>query len=1074
MALPIIPTDINGSNRFNQFDPSIAGLILKTSSNDRITDYRDPRNESLTRCERYIGYMNVYPYDFECPSASYISQFSPNSTEDKLLYKNIIIGKLTGYWMFTDKGKSFEVELFNPVWGRKGQSIRYFDYLVPTGVNMMDNYAHVLLKDDGTVTGVVYADTATRTGSRAVPDTFVSTDKNLFPHFDADYPVTDVEKWDKYFQFNRAAWVASVYPQVGTAGGYTDLWIFQGYDFKVPIVENDFGLMGGAFASYNIPVKDVYPGRFDDNGIELNSTTNLLFTGNSKWLGGYVKSHGFVLSSSDPNPEKAKAGCVFVEKSKNNLCEYFASHFLFQNLTANTTYYYRQYYIIYDQNGDETIVYQAVKTVTTLSQVLETIVTYSTPRIITSNSVSYNLLIAYIGTKSIKEIGIVVGKTQDPVPNAVGTIKATTDSRYVFTDWAERAPQPDIDYSVININGLLPATLYYARTYVIYSDDSIYYPNCDVNAVPFSNDYYLNHPEAVNQWKQFTTYKAAQTVPKIVLNCTFGESQLSDSNGRTYLSARITDTGGSVVTARGVCFNTTGNPKADGSNGSTVVIINEQEERRDIDATFYPTVTGLKANTKYFFRAFATNATGTGYSDGSTELATTIAPVINDFIHTKQPGTLKSTSAVSGGIIQNDGGSQITAKGVVWSLTQNPTIALSTKTSEAITGNGLGIFDSVLTNLLPGRNYYVKAYYTNGTETKYGEEYSFRTADLITAPVISLLDAVVKTTGITLGMNTTDDGGAAVVNKLVWAEKTSSTFILPDTLPTSGHVITLTAGEVLNNTVEIPIGSFTAGKTYVFKAYADNGQLKSFSAQKQFSIAAAQVAPVAGACTLISKTNLSLSVRTVVSALNNNTIVEHGILLNDGAINNENNWIQNNSFGTSASGVASFIELTPATTYYVRSYLTYTTPEGQTTILGAQSSFTTEAEGGEDPAVPTLELTKSSLVNNLGIFQIAVSGVTGERGIVFSTLPGPTIFNATAVSAKNGIATVSFPDIKQYYVRGYVVKEIIGTVYYSNQIMVTIDNVISVSGIPLNPALGQLYSKGIRNWKFNGEGWQKI
>ncbi len=1062
MALPLIPTDINGAERFNQFDPSISGLILKTSSNDRITDYRDPRNKTLTQCSRYVAYVSTYPGFIE----SVISWMcAPYESKE---YKNVIIGKLTGYWKFVENGRNFEVELFNPTWGRLGQMVRYLDYFVPTGIDMMNNYSHLLVKDDGTVTGLVAADTFTRTGTYAA-STYL--DNNLFPHFDPDYPVTDVEKWDKYFKFDRAAWSATIYPQ----SGYTDLWIWHGYDFKVPMSENHFGLMGGMYGVESNVDYQPYDGIFDDNGVKINFTTSLQFFGHSKWLGGYCKTHGFVISSSEQNPEKGKAGCVYKEKGQQGgISGWYARNFLFLGLTANTTYYYRQYYIIYDQNGDETIVYQAVKTVTTLSQVLETIVTYSTPRFIASNSVSYNLLIAYLGTKSIKEIGIVVGKTQDPVPNAVGTIKATTDSRYVFTDWAERAPQPDIDYSVINIDGLQPATLYYARTYVIYSDDSIYYPNCDVNAVPFSNDYYLNHPEAANQWKQFTTYKAAQTVPKIVLNCTFGESQLSDSNGRTYLSARITDTGGSVVTARGVCFNTTGNPKADGSNGSTVVIINEQEERRDIDATFYPTVTGLKANTKYYFRAFATNATGTGYSDGSTELATTIAPVINDFIHTKQPGTLKSTSAVSGGIIQNDGGSQITAKGVVWSLTQNPTIALSTKTREEITGNGLGIFDSVLTNLLPGRNYYVKAYYTNGTETKYGEEYSFRTADLITAPVISLLDAVVKTTGVTLGMNTTDDGGIAVVNKLVWAEKTSATFILPDTLPTSGHVITLTAGEVLNNTVEIPIGSFTAGKTYVFKAYADNGQLKSFSAQKQFSIAAVQVAPVAGACTLISKTNLSLSVRTAVSALNNNTIVEHGILLNDGAINNENNWIQNNSFGTSASGVASFIELTPATTYYVRSYLTYTTPEGQTTILGAQTSFTTEAEGGEDPAVPTLELTKTSLVDNLGIFQIAVSGVTGERGIVFSTLPAPTIFNATAVSAKNGIATVSFPDIKQYYVRGYVVKEIIGTVYYSNQIMVTIDNVISVSGIPLNPALGQLYSKGIRNWKFNGEGWQKI
>ena len=156
---------------------------------------------------------------------------------------------------------------------------------------------------------------------------------------------------------------------------------------------------------------------------------------------------------------------------------------------------------------------------------------------------------------------------------------------------------------MLNIVGLQPDTLYQYRSYVIYSDDSIYYPNCDTNAISLDRADYLANPEKRKIWTEFRTSKAAQTVPKIVLNCTFGEFQSDINTGRTYISARITDTGGSKVTARGVCYNTTGNPMANGTNGSTVIVVDEEQERRHIEATFYPTVTGLKANTKYYFRA---------------------------------------------------------------------------------------------------------------------------------------------------------------------------------------------------------------------------------------------------------------------------------------------------------------------------------------------------------------------------------------------------------------------------------------------------------------------------------------
>lgn len=1069
MALPIIQTDINGANRFNQFDPSIVGLILKTTNNDALA-YDDPRAAKATRCDRYVEYWGQYPYDFEGVTAWMGAPYSFYAN------KNMIIGKLTGFWMLNDFGKSYEVKLFNPSWGKKGQMVYYLDYIVPRGADMYNNYNHVLLVDDGKVTGKVAADTRSRTGIYAVSTYYVAMDNNLFPHFDADYPVAEVEKWDKYFKFDRAAWAATIYPQVGNAGGYTDLWIWHGYDFKVPISENHFGLMAGMYASELNTDYEPYDGRHDDFGVTINYSNTLNFFGHSKWLGGYCKTHGFVISSSNMNPTKGATGCVHKEKGQAlGLSGYYARNFHFSNLTPNTTYYYRQYYIIYDNNGDETIVYQDVKTLTTLNQTLETIVTCSTPRVITSNLVSYNVMIREIGTKSIKEIGVVVGKTANPVPNAPGTFKATSDIRIAFWDWKETAPVQGVDYSALNIVGLQADTLYQYRSYVIYSDDSIYYPNCDTNAISLDRADYLADPENRKIWTEFRTSKAAQTVPKIVLDCTFGEFQSDINTGRTYISARITDTGGSKVTARGVCYNTTGNPMANGTNGSTVIVVDEEQERRAIDATFYPTVTGLKANTKYYFRAFATNATGTGYSDGSTELATATAPVVNDFVKTTKPSAIKATSAKAGGAILNNGGSEIMAKGIVWSLLQNPKVELATKTTEAISGNGLGLFESTMENLLPSRKYYVRAYFTNATETKYGEEISFYTADLVTAPIVSAIDAKVTNSSVTLGMNTIDDGGAVVTNKLVWAEKISSSFYLLDVLPGSGHIITLTSGEVMGNTTEIPIGSFVAGKTYVYRGYANNGQFTTATAQKEFSIPAAQVAPVPGACTLSTKTNASLTIATAISALNNNTIISHDILFGTATIATPESFTKKESLGTSISGMATFTGLAASTTYYVRSLVTYRTPTGEAKVMGTQTTFTTNATATAPVIPPSSFLQQKSFTNNLGVFQISTSGEIIEKGIVYSTTINPTISNSRVKAASVDITDVSvvFPGAKEYYVRAYMIQPVTGNAFYSNQLSVTVANIITSDGIPLNPTIGQIYIKGERSWKYNGEGWQK-
>ena len=77
----------------------------------------------------------------------------------------------------------------------------------------------------------------------------------------------------------------------------------------------------------------------------------------------------------------------------------------------------------------------------------------------------------------------------------------------------------------------------------------------------------------------------------------------------------------------------------------------------------------------------------------------------------------------SGGTVGADGGAAVTARGVCWSTTTNPTIANS-KTTD---GTGTGIFTSAITGLTSGTTYYVRSYATNSAGTTYGPEVIFTT-----------------------------------------------------------------------------------------------------------------------------------------------------------------------------------------------------------------------------------------------------------------------------------------------------------------------------------------------------------
>ena len=185
----------------------------------------------------------------------------------------------------------------------------------------------------------------------------------------------------------------------------------------------------------------------------------------------------------------------------------------------------------------------------------------------------------------------------------------------------------------------------------------------------------------------------------------------------TDIAASTAKCGGEVVmekgyelSARGVCWSTSPNPTI----GDNHTVDGEGK------GSFESDISGLTESTTYYIRAYATNEYGTGY--GEEKSFTTSAKTLPQ-ITTANVTSITTNTAVCGGNVISDGGGTVTARGVCWSTSPNPTISNS-KTTD---GTGTGSFTSNITGLTANTTYYVRAYATNEYGTGYGEEKSFTT-----------------------------------------------------------------------------------------------------------------------------------------------------------------------------------------------------------------------------------------------------------------------------------------------------------------------------------------------------------
>lgn len=175
------------------------------------------------------------------------------------------------------------------------------------------------------------------------------------------------------------------------------------------------------------------------------------------------------------------------------------------------------------------------------------------------------------------------------------------------------------------------------------------------------------------------------------------------------LNGELTSQGCSNVTEYGFYWGTSSNPSTKKKIGSSI----------DDDDNFYTTVTNLKTNTKYYFKAYAKNSSGTTY--GTVKYFTTKSAE-KPAVTTKTASTGEGCATLNG-VVTSDGDSDITSYGFYYGTTSSPSTKIEVDDSYIAENTA---FTYKLTGLTDGVTYYVKAYATNSQGTSYGNVQKFQ------------------------------------------------------------------------------------------------------------------------------------------------------------------------------------------------------------------------------------------------------------------------------------------------------------------------------------------------------------
>ena len=616
------------------------------------------------------------------------------------------------------------------------------------------------------------------------------------------------------------------------------------------------------------------------------------------------------------------------------------------------TLYYYRFIVDY---GGESEYYTGSDTFTTLD--------LSAPRVTTSE-------VTYIGPHNAIGGGVVIEDGGAQV-TARGVCYGTN-------------PEPDLsDFYTIDscgtgtfvseMNDLLIGTHYYVRAYAT-----------NENGTSYGNQV------------EFTTSAQSPTVTIIEV--------IGLGVDAVKVKAEVLSDGGNNVTQRGVCWGLNETPSLDDNfiiNGTGVGV-------------YECTINGLQASTTYYLRAFARNDIGLGF--GEVLSFTTGTPTVPPTVITVEIIDVTAVSAKCVCNVSDNGGTEVTDRGVCWS--RNPSPSLSD--SHASGGSGMGSFTVEMTGLSSNTTYYVRAYATNSQGTSYGEVFSFMTLEGLAVVTTASVSDITATTA-TGGGEVVNQGASAVTERgLCWSTNYNPTI-------EGSHV---SGGSGLGSfTVEMT--GLIANQTYFVRAYAINGQGVAYGNEVGF-------VALDGLASVLSSSIIDI---TTNSARGNGAVTNQGgsAVTDKGFCwSTEHNPTVEGSHASAGQGQGTFscemAGLAPGTLYYARAYAINT----QGISYGEELDFTTLANKPEVTTSPVTNITQITATGGGEVISSGGATVT-ERGICWSTNHNPNLNDSHVASGSGtGSFAVSMMGLNAgtvYFVRAYAINA--QGISYGNEVSFT-------------------------------------
>lgn len=517
-------------------------------------------------------------------------------------------------------------------------------------------------------------------------------------------------------------------------------------------------------------------------------------------------------------------------------------------LKANTTYYVRAY-----AANKEGISYGAVATFTTLDDVEPLNVTTVRAEVGTHSAI---LIGSASGGKDISKRGFIYGS--DSTEEGL-KINGTECTEVIIEG----------NYFGINATNLTPNTTYYFIAFAESNGERVY-------------GEILSFTTEQEEWRDIV----------------FGTIESTNiTHESADLKVLIEDDGGHEIIEKGFCYSNTNNTPTEAD--SKVVSTTDGN-------AIAATLSGLKANTTYYVRAYAVNSKGISY--GATGSFSTKDNRTVPVVETIGVSNIGETTATFSGNVASDGGSTVTSTGFFYGTTANP-VSEGTRQEAVASGSTFSFNASGLT---AGTHYYVCAYASNELGTSYGSVVEFTTSASIFLPTVgSTSVGSITATSASASAVISSDGGATVTERGFYYGTNN-----PPTEADTKVVSTATG-----NSITADLSGLSPNTRYYIRAFATNSQGTQVGAINVFTTADNRTAPSIGSITASNLTSATVDLLA--------TIIDNG-----GADITEKGFCYTTTAGTTPTTADSkavsttegddisltLTGLRAVTTYYIRAY----------------------------------------------------------------------------------------------------------------------------------------------------------